>query len=169
MKPNLRLHGDWTVVISRDTEIPLARQIKVYICTIHFKLMDQPSKLYWAPFQVYLYFCKMFNDNIMLRVVAINTLRPRENGRKFPDDIFKCSLWSYWILIKISLKFISEGPIIYAYIWVTRSQWVAFYLPSPKSSSHIYHTTFARNIFYRFSMSSTIRKEFYNDRIKLAC
>ena len=41
------------------------------------------------------------------------TLRPRQNGRHFPDDIFK---WIFlnenvWILIKISLKFIPKGPI----------------------------------------------------------
>ena len=44
---------------------------------------------------------------------AINTLRPRQNGRHFPDDIFK---WIFlnanvWIPIKISLKFVPKGPI----------------------------------------------------------
>ena len=43
----------------------------------------------------------------------LNTLRPRQNGRHFPDDIFK---WislneSVWILIKISLNFVPRGPI----------------------------------------------------------
>ena len=43
----------------------------------------------------------------------INTLRPRQNGRHFPDDIFK---WIFlnenvWILINISLKFVPRGPI----------------------------------------------------------
>ena len=32
----------------------------------------------------------------------INTLRPRQNGRHFPDHIFQC---------KISLKFVPKGPI----------------------------------------------------------
>ena len=35
-----------------------------------------------------------------------NTLRPRQNGRHFPDEIFKCIL-----SIKISLAFVPKGPI----------------------------------------------------------
>ena len=40
-------------------------------------------------------------------------MRPRQNGRHFPDDIFK---WIFlneniWISIKISLTFIPRGPI----------------------------------------------------------
>ena len=42
-----------------------------------------------------------------------NTLRPRQNGSHFPDDIFK---WIFlnenvWISINISLKFVPRGPI----------------------------------------------------------
>ena len=41
------------------------------------------------------------------------TLRPRQNGRHFPDDILK---WIFlnenvWISINISLKFVPRGPI----------------------------------------------------------
>ena len=45
----------------------------------------------------------------------INTLRPRQNGRHFPDNIFKCIFWNenVWILIKISLKFVFKGPVSY--------------------------------------------------------
>ena len=43
----------------------------------------------------------------------VNILRPRQNGRHFPHDIFK---WIFlnenaWISINISLKFVSMGPI----------------------------------------------------------
>ena len=43
----------------------------------------------------------------------MNTLRPRQNGRHFTDDIFKCFLLNenVWIMIKISLKFVPKGPI----------------------------------------------------------
>ena len=43
----------------------------------------------------------------------INTLRPRQDGRRFPDDIFKWifSNENVWIPIKISLKFVPKGPI----------------------------------------------------------
>ena len=43
----------------------------------------------------------------------INTLRPRQNGRHFANDIFQ---WIFlkenaWLPIKISLKFVPKGPI----------------------------------------------------------
>ena len=43
----------------------------------------------------------------------INTLRPRQNGRHFADDIFKCifQIENIWISFKISLKFVPKGPI----------------------------------------------------------
>ena len=45
--------------------------------------------------------------------IWLNTLRPRQNGRHFPDDIFKCILFNenVWISLKISLKFAPQGPI----------------------------------------------------------
>ena len=45
--------------------------------------------------------------------VIINTLRPRQNGRHFADNIFKCIFLneSVWIPIKISLQFVPRGPI----------------------------------------------------------
>ena len=43
----------------------------------------------------------------------LNTLRPIQNGRRFPDDIFKCTFFNenVWISIKISLNFVPKGPI----------------------------------------------------------
>ena len=41
----------------------------------------------------------------------VNTLRPRQNGRRFADDTFKRILLKKWISIKISLKFVPKGPI----------------------------------------------------------
>ena len=44
---------------------------------------------------------------------VFNTLRPRQNGRHFPDDIFKHILLNenVWISLKIPLKFVLKGPI----------------------------------------------------------
>ena len=44
----------------------------------------------------------------------LNTLRLRQNGRHFADDIFKCIFLNenVRILIKISLKFVPKDPII---------------------------------------------------------
>ena len=45
--------------------------------------------------------------------VSIDTLRPRQNGQHFPDDIFKCIFFNenIPISIEISLKFVPRGPI----------------------------------------------------------
>ena len=44
---------------------------------------------------------------------VVNTLRPRQNGRHFPDDIFKCIFLNEngRVSIKISLKFVPKVPI----------------------------------------------------------
>ena len=44
---------------------------------------------------------------------AFNTLRPRQNGRHFPEDIFKPIFLNenVWISLKVSLKFVPKGPI----------------------------------------------------------
>ena len=51
------------------------------------------------------------SDDI-LRVI-VNTLRPRQNGRHFADDIFKRIFFNeiVWISIKIPLKFVPKGQI----------------------------------------------------------
>ena len=43
--------------------------------------------------------------------LGLNTLRPRQNGRHFPDDIFNYIFLNenIWISIKISLKFVPKG------------------------------------------------------------
>ena len=52
-------------------------------------------------------------STILLRHQGVNTLRPRENGRHFADDIFKCIFLNenVWIPINVSLKFVPKGPI----------------------------------------------------------
>ena len=44
---------------------------------------------------------------------SINSLRPRQNGRQFADDIFKCIflIENVWFPIKISLNFVPKGII----------------------------------------------------------
>ena len=44
---------------------------------------------------------------------SVNTLRPRQNGRHFADDMFKCIFLNenVWIPIEISLKFVPKGSI----------------------------------------------------------
>ena len=46
-------------------------------------------------------------------MAVIKSLRPRQNGRHFPDDIFKCIFLNenMWICFEISLKFVPKGLI----------------------------------------------------------
>ena len=50
---------------------------------------------------------------ILSEVAKAFTLRPRQNGRYFPEDIFKCIFLNenVWISIKLSLKIVHKGPI----------------------------------------------------------
>ena len=53
------------------------------------------------------------NKDKIMRWCILNTLRPRQDGHHFPDDIFKCIFLNanVYISIKISLKFVPKGPI----------------------------------------------------------
>ena len=50
---------------------------------------------------------------IYFEVYYFNTLRPRQNGRHFADDISKCIFLNenVWIPVKISLRFVPKGPV----------------------------------------------------------
>ena len=54
-----------------------------------------------------------FSMSIVCRVTSFNTLRPRQNERPFPDDIFKCIFENenVGIVLKISLTFVPKAPI----------------------------------------------------------
>ena len=45
--------------------------------------------------------------------IIFNTLRPRQNGRHFANDIFKCNFVNEkaWFSITISLKFVPQDPV----------------------------------------------------------
>ena len=103
-------------------------------------------------------FCASLLGRGFLLEWFVNTLRPRQNGRHFPDNIFKFIFLneSIWISIEISLKCVPKGPVnnipslvqimawrrpgdkplsepmmvcLLSHICVTRPQWVN--LPSP--------------------------------------
>ena len=48
-----------------------------------------------------------------------NTLKPRQNERHFPDDVFKCIFLNenVWISIKISLKFVPIPALVQIRAW----------------------------------------------------
>ena len=60
--------------------------------------------------------CRIMSEGHRLKItggLTNITLRPRQNGRHFPDDIFKCIflIENVWISVTMSLKFVSRGPI----------------------------------------------------------
>ena len=94
---------------------------------------------------------------------CLNSLRPRQNGRNFADDTFKCFFLNekVWISIKSSLKFVRKGSInnipalvqimawrqpgdkplsepmmvsLLTHICVTRPQWVNGLVPTGNKS-----------------------------------
>ena len=54
-----------------------------------------------------------------LKVGIISTLRPRQNGRYFPDDNFKCIFLNenVWISIAVSLKFVPRVQLTIFQHW----------------------------------------------------
>ena len=52
-------------------------------------------------------------DGNGLLIPHVNTLRPRQDGSRLPDDIFKCIFFNknVLLLVKISLKFVPKGSI----------------------------------------------------------
>ena len=59
------------------------------------------------------YLVPVVSNALELHLSCINTLRPRQDGRHFPDDILKCIFLNEneWISLKISLKFVRKGPL----------------------------------------------------------
>ena len=76
-------------------------------------------------------------------ICKINTLRPRQDGRHFPDDIFKEIFLNenVWISIKNLLKFVPKGPMNsisslvqtrrQAIVWTNDGQFIRFIYASP--------------------------------------
>ena len=116
--------------------------------------------------------------------IWFDTLRPRQNGRHFPDDIFKFIFLNenVWILIKISLKFVPKSPIdnipalfqimawhrpgdkplseamtvsLLAHICVTRPQWVK-YISLPVMPSEVFDMLFLYRYNYHVSVLLSI-------------
>ena len=60
-----------------------------------------------------LYVIQDISCKIRPKSLIINTLRPKQNGHCFPDDVFKCIFMNenIWISIQISRKFVPKDPI----------------------------------------------------------
>ena len=83
------------------------------LCTMHTGNFDTFEIL--SPFPETNILWTEIYSQVLIKVLhgGLNTLRPRQNGRHFPDDIFKCIFLNENVSnsIKISLKFVPKGPI----------------------------------------------------------
>ena len=101
-----------------------------------------PIPKIWSPWVV---------ASTTLRSVFIDVLRPGQNGRYFPDDIFKHIFkWNILISIKISLKFIPKGPISNFPALVQRKAWRR---PGDKPFSEPMKIMLIKNICHSLSMT----------------
>ena len=68
------------------------------------KCLKQHQNCCWQPIQPLIWIILFYN---------INTLRPKQDGRRFPDEIFSCILLTenISILMNISLKSIPKGKV----------------------------------------------------------
>ena len=93
-----------------------------YLITSHFngELFQTNNYFYsfdpisvWQNIHISLCLCVDYRPTNTLVHLSFNTLRPRQNGRHFPDDIFKLIFLNenLCILIETSLKFVPVGPI----------------------------------------------------------
>ena len=85
-------------------------KIRVLIPSVKIRCHENSFGELTSLFNCWYYDC--FSPHWVCRCL-INTLRPRQNGRHFADDIFKCIFLNenVWIPIKLSLKFVPKGPI----------------------------------------------------------
>ena len=93
---------------------PLPEAMLTQICDAmwHHKATVNPlrAEFFWGNINIYLHFMSFLHIDL---TQVLNTLRPRQHGRHFPDDIFRCIFLNenIWIAINISLSFVPKGPI----------------------------------------------------------
>ena len=78
---------------------------------MHFKKLSAKCLSFCWDLNVSAYVTK--GDRLKESRGCFITLRLRQNGRHFPDDVFKCIFWTenVWISLKISLKFVPKFRI----------------------------------------------------------
>ena len=93
------------------------------LCYVEFISTYFCCVLVWSCYIMYIYnmifllwqiiFPDILRGSCTSTGARFSTLRPRQNGRRFPDDSFKCIFLNEnaWISIKISLKFVPKGPM----------------------------------------------------------
>ena len=76
-------------------------------------LLGSLGTIIWIVCDAFPWIIQQMEVCLPLAASYFNTLKPRQNGRYFPDDTFKRIFLNenVWISTKISLKFVPKGPI----------------------------------------------------------
>ena len=128
----------------------LALHAVVFSCSRWFCILRK--LFFWAVSMYLALFWALLQFNL-------NTLRPRQNGRHFPDDICIFLNENVWISNKISLKFVPKGPInniptlvqIMAWRWIgdkPLSKPMVVRLPAPICVTRPQWVKVSRQIFF---------------------
>ena len=93
----------------------------------------------------------------------INTLRSKQNGRHFADDVFKCIflIENVWISLQISLKFVPKGqinnipPLVQIMAWRRSGDKPLFEPMMVSFLTHICFNELRQNTLYGLSMATS--------------
>ena len=88
------------------------KPILIWYQSVDFIWMVSPFPATDASKGMHIYVGRRRQPDILFSLWS-NTLKPCQNGRHFPDDIFQCIFLNrnVQIFMKNSLKFVSKGPI----------------------------------------------------------
>ena len=149
------MRDDVTLWRGRSLAEPIPRMVPIQVivwCQIGDRPCANGDHVVWH--LMALLGLRVLNNETITKTI-INTLRPRQNGRHYADDIFKCIFLNEnaWLSLKISLKFVPKVQInnipalvqimawrrpgdkplsepmmvsLLTHICVTRPQWVKF-------------------------------------------
>ena len=106
--------------------------------------------LHWIPSMIISTFIIVWCwSSTPIHVCIINTLRSRQDGCHFPENIFKriCLSENVWISIDISLNFVPKGSInnIPALVQIMGWHWSGHYLNQWSAPRNKLHFNFNRN------------------------
>ena len=116
-------YREWLSQLSRYLHLPLLNSLPLqpiqawaWSCEPSGKSVDLDNPIYMGSIALNLVRYCITRADLLYSLgmhSMLNTSRPRQNGRHFPDDIFKSIFLNEtaWIPIKISLKLVSKGQI----------------------------------------------------------
>ena len=101
------------LVSNAQQPLPKPTMVRTTMCC-HHVTMSYIKHSEWLVCGISCFLCLAENEYLIeLYLLSFNTLRPRQNGRYFADNMFKCifSNENVWKPIEISPKFVTKGSM----------------------------------------------------------